>query len=263
MADDKDSNTADILSDKKKAISNWWDQTTDLYSRLMNSEDFDRENIQKHIQKIAIDKKDEIFNDINGLSNEVISNVFEQVFGMPIHNPEKLDSVLPVIVGPLSSPSELQYIKCLEKNGTIAWDTKGQFNCLFPQKYLAERNLQDLHLSKEQVENDKDHKKYGKFFYDYSKYLTWKFDNKQKEAKEGEFSILPVKQDTDKINQYQSFSSYTKQYVDENGKVQKEQVIEKKFNTPEGLKMKVERIKYPTDGSSPITEVEEKLISDK
>ncbi|CAI8497617.1 unnamed protein product [Hanseniaspora opuntiae] len=234
MADDKDSNTADILSDKKKAISNWWDQTTDLYSRLMNSEDFDRENIQKHIQKIAIDKKDEIFNDINGLSNEVISNVFEQVFGMPIHNPEKLDSVLPVIVGPLSSPSELQYIKCLEKNGTIAWDTKGQFNCLFPQKYLAERNLQDLHLSKEQVENDKDHKKYGKFFYDYSKYLTWKFDNKQKEAKEGEY-----------------------------GKVQKEQVIEKKFNTPEGLKMKVERIKYPTDGSSPITEVEEKLISDK
>lgn len=262
MADDKDSNN-DILSEKKKAISNWWDQTTDLYSRLMNNEDFDKENIQKHIQKIAIDKKDEIFNDINGISNEVISSVFEQVFGMPIHNPEKLDEVLPVVIGPLRTPTELQYMKCLEKSGTIAWDTKGHFNCLFPQKYLIERNLQDLHLSKEQVDEDKDHKKYGQFFYDYSKYLTWKFENKQNQSKENEVSILPIKQDTDKYNQFESYSSYTKQYVDEEGNVQKEKVIENKYNTPEGLKTKIERIKYPTDGSEPISEIEEKLISKK
>ncbi len=91
---------------------------------------------------------------------------------------------LPAVIGPLRTPTELQYMKCLEKSGTIAWDTKAN-STVFPQS-LIERNLQDLHLSKEQVDEDKDHKKYGQFFYDYSKYLTWKFENKQNKVRENE-----------------------------------------------------------------------------
>ncbi|XBW35766.1 hypothetical protein QEN19_001337 [Hanseniaspora menglaensis] len=260
MAAEDENNTnpiQDIASNKKKLISNWWDQTTELYSQLLDSEDIEKEKVQNHIQNFAIEKKNEIFNDINGISNDIISNVFEQVFGLSTHNPGRLDDILPVIVGPLKKPTELQYMKCLEKDGDIVWDTEGQFNCLFPESFLKAKNLQGLHLSKEQVARDTEHKKYGLFFNDYTKYLTWKFANKKKD--------ISIKTQDDNVTKkkdgnYEYFSTYTKQYSDAEGNVQKQTVVEKKTQTPEGIKIRIEKTTFPNDGSNPNTQIEEKLI---
>lgn len=267
MANENDdsSNTnsvKDIVSDKKKLISNWWDQTTELYSQLVDNEDLEKDTIQQHIQKCAVEKKEEIFKDLNSLSNDIVSSVFEQVFGLPTHNPEKLNELLPVIVGPLKNPTEIHYMRCLENKGDIVWDTKGQFNCLFPESYLKQKNLQNLQLSKEAVAEDKDHKKFGLFFNDYTKYLTWKYDNKKKnqELKSVEGSGVAG---SNASEDFQYSSTYTKQFTDSEGKLQKEQIIERKMQTPEGLKVRIEKINYPSDGSTPKTEIEEKLISKK
>ena len=268
MADNNDNETSkknstsinDAVCDKKKLISNWWDQTTELYSQLIDSDFLEKENLHK----LAVDKKEEIFNDINGISNDIVSNIFEQVFGLPSHNPTRLNEILPVIVGPLKNPTELQYMKCLEKDGDIVWDTKGQFNCLFPETYLKERGLQDLQLSKEQVAKDTNHKKFGIFFNDYSKYLTWKYENKKNITKDPSTETTDIDAFKNKLNEdYQYYSSYIRQYTDEKGNLEKEKITETKNQTPEGLKVRIERIKFPSDGSSPKTEIEEKLIPKK
>lgn len=259
----KDANDTNNGTDKKKLLSNWWDQTTELYSQLIENGDLERENLQTFIQNFATEKKNDICNDIHGISNDIINNVFEQVFGLPVHNPGKLSDVLPVLVGPLKNPTERQYMNCLEHGGDIVWDTKGQFNCLFPEAYLRARNLQNLQLSKEQVSNDKDHKKFGLFFTDYTKYLTWKYDmTKKNSQKAGADEIFPSDSTTSN-EEYQYFSSYTKQYVDSDGHVQKQKLVEKKTQTPEGMKVFIERTTYPEDGGEPSTEVEEKLIPKK
>lgn len=260
----------DIVSDKKKLISNWWDQTTELYSQLVDNEDLEKDTIQQHLQKCAVDKKDEIFKDLNSLSNDIVSSVFEQVFGLPTHNPERLSDLLPVIIGPLKNPTEIHYMRCLENEGDIVWDTKGQFNCLFPESYLEKRNLKNLQLSKEAVAEDKDHKKFGLFFNDYTKYLTWKYNNNKKNqdgkdagSRVTGSSAVGKSAGSNVADDFQYCSTYTKQFTDSEGKLQKEQIIERNFPTTEGLKVRIEKITYPSDGSTPKTEIEEKLISKK
>ncbi|VEU20084.1 DEKNAAC100550 [Brettanomyces naardenensis] len=88
-------------------------------------------------------------------------------------------------------PSVELYSNCKKMNGLAAWDTHGYWHCLFPRANIPEEALSDPDtISREDVEADLDHKKYGVFFENFNDLMDWKVKMRDlmKEKKDKQWS---------------------------------------------------------------------------
>lgn len=72
-------------------------------------------------------------------------------------------------------PSDDLYSKCKQMDGLAAWDGHGYWHCIFPRAKIPEEAKDDPEsFSKEDVEDDWDHKKYGVFFKNFNDMMDWR-----------------------------------------------------------------------------------------
>ena len=71
-------------------------------------------------------------------------------------------------------PSVDLYSKCKKMDGLSAWDSRGYWHCIFPRAKIPEEAANNPEgYSKEDVEDDFDHKKYGVFFTNFNDLMDW------------------------------------------------------------------------------------------
>ncbi|KAF6010532.1 hypothetical protein HII12_002773 [Brettanomyces bruxellensis] len=88
-------------------------------------------------------------------------------------------------------PSVELYSKCKKMDGLEAWDSRGYWHCIFPRAKIPEEVANDPEgYSKEDVEGDFDHKKYGIFFTNFNDLMDWqsKMREVMKSKREKEWS---------------------------------------------------------------------------
>lgn len=184
------------------------------------------------------------------------------------------------------TPTESQFDECKKVAGLSVWNTKGWWRCLFPEKVVSERlvNQKDklnAILTKEKVENDTQHK-LGLFFPDYTGYLTWKTHMNAliKERKKQQLAELPQKCDTSfatpeditlgRSNDYQKTDEDkkiigTSEHITFNYTPDGQEEVKKSetFYDNGTVLVKSERKLSPPDGSEARLETSEKLLSSR
>ncbi|QPG76656.1 hypothetical protein FOA43_004048 [Brettanomyces nanus] len=102
----------------------------------------------------------------DSIGNSSIFNTFKNLYG----SESRPDGFVTYPV-----PSVELYSKCKNKEGLAAWDSRGYWHCIFPRAQVSEETLKDPNtMTKEDVEADFDHKKYGVFFENFNDLMDWR-----------------------------------------------------------------------------------------
>ncbi|EDO15449.1 hypothetical protein Kpol_1027p24 [Vanderwaltozyma polyspora DSM 70294] len=273
------------------SLTSAWNQTADALSSPSSW----------NLDTFSNDKIDDLLTN----TSDTVGSLFN-LFGAPdkFSRPRPLRAIIdnPFVDGEVAkqgitglynykTPTESQFEKCQEIGGLSVWNTKGWWRCLFPNAVVQKNldslnikdNIEDNVLTREKVESDKDHQKYGLFFTDFSNYLQWRLHmNRLIKEKEQQ------KYETDKLIKSDDFFSTTPEnlMVDEpsnfgstNGKTVvgqsknvsysstlegKERLKEWKTYYDDGsVSIKRETKIEPADGGKPRTEVTTSLIPPK
>lgn len=262
----------------KKLVSDWWNHTTDLYGTLMEQQNV---KINDLVNK-TYDEAMEVTNDIIGSVLDSLgvpgnfSNPYKIQTMLDNEFPPSLDSAETPATGknlasltfqPKSSaegktnslyafrnPSDTQFAQCLSAKGLGVWDPNGFWRCLFPKTYIKEANLGQNELSKEDVEQDKEHR-LGIFFKDYTGYLSWRNHMMNIQSQSSSALSTDMAEPNDNILGRSSSMSYT---TDENGK---KELTETKIFYKDGTKIVKESKFFPADGSDVVQSKEENFVS--
>ena len=189
-----------------------------------------------------------------------------------------------------NTPTEEEFEKCNEVGGLSVWNSSGWWRCLFPNNtveknfefFNIKETMDDSILTRENIEADVDHKKYGLFFKELTDYFTWRSHmNKMKKMNEFEkkktYSMPNINEDL-------LFTTPEKLMAEDeyNFNLKKDKIIIGQstfvtFNTNQDGKQKIKEYKTyyddgtvairsektvtPSDGGKLINEVTENIIS--
>lgn len=72
-------------------------------------------------------------------------------------------------------PATAAYADCKDKAGLAAWDTRGYWHCIFPSAQIPPSDIgQPGVVTKEDVDADTDHSKYGLLFENFNDLMDWR-----------------------------------------------------------------------------------------
>ncbi|CCC67482.1 hypothetical protein NCAS_0A09240 [Naumovozyma castellii] len=179
-------------------------------------------------------------------------------------------------------PDLKEYEQCKDLQGLPVWDSHGWWQCLFPATVkpdqISKMGKVGGYLTRDQVENDKDHK-LGLFFTEYTGYLDWKLKMMKLVQQQRE------KEEKTKIETYDDWNKpllTPENIMMQDGQYTKKKIVGKSefvqsFNSSDEGKGTVKNIKTyyddgsvlvrsekrktPKDGGKPEIETSEKLLS--
>lgn len=289
----------DKLSDIKDSMSSIWKNSSSIWSQALE----DPDSFVRQLSDSDKDKSKDVWESLVVNASDAVGSLFD-VIGLPggYGNPKRIrhlmddpftaeEVVKQGITGLYNyrTPTEAQFSECQKVGGLSAWNTKGWWRCLFPEAVVTEnlKNRKDelkYILTKEKVENDRDHS-LGLFFPDYTGYMNWrlhmnqlvsqkKIEEEKAQAKsdkeESEAVILTpedlmyessLSKDTQKdknvlgTSQFVTFN-YTPEGQEETKKI-------KTYYDNGTVLVKSEKKITPKDGTAPKIEATERLIDAK